>query len=117
MDSINISDLKVACVIGTRPEERRCRQTLTLDLVLECDLSAAGRSDDLSDTVDYAAIEDDICRLVSASQCLLLESLAQKIADRLLADPRIFGCSVRVVKRGTLRCAPGVAVVINRRRE
>lgn len=117
MDSINIFDLKADCVIGTRPEERQRRQTIALDLTLECDLAAAGHSDDLSDTIDYAAIEEAVFQLVAASQCRLLESLAQQVADLLLADPRVFGCSVRITKCGSLRHAPGVVVVINRRRE
>ena len=73
-------------------------QMLELDLLVEADLDAAGRSDDLADTVDYGPLLE-ICRtVVEAASYRLLESIAGTIAERALAVPGVLAVTVRVRK-------------------
>ena len=57
---------------------------------MELDLSPAGSSDDLADTVDYGALCSLVERVVVADHVTLLEHLAERVAGAVLgADPRI----------------------------
>src|SRR5207244_1290766 len=62
------------------------------------DLSAAGRTDDLADTLDYGAITGAVARIVSGERFALLERLAQRIADEVLLDERVAAVPVAVRK-------------------
>ena len=63
-DCIQLRGLRVVCVVGVLPEERDRPQPLEIDIDIYTDLSAAGQSDDLNDTLDYgelAAAVNQIC--------------------------------------------------------
>jgi 7,8-dihydroneopterin aldolase/epimerase/oxygenase len=86
-------------VHGVLPEERERAQPFEVDLDLEVDVSAAGASDDLADTVDYGAVTALAARVVTDERHQLLERLAARIADEVLAaDPRIAAVTVAVRK-------------------
>lgn len=116
MDRILIRDLRARCVIGIDAEERRDRQDVVVNLVLFADLSPAGRSDRFEDAIDYRAVKKKVLALVEASQCQLLEALAERIAARCLEQPGVQRVRVRVDKPQALRFARSVAVLIDRRR-
>lgn len=97
-DSIVFKGLRAQSRIGVTPEERAEPQGLIIDLQLDMDLRPAGASDDLADTVDYSAVTQEVVALAGDSEVLLLERLAQLIADRLLADKRLTGVTVVVGK-------------------
>ena len=70
--------------------ERGSDQPLEVDLDLLVDLAAAGASDDLADTVDYGAVCDTVAATVAEGHVALLEHLAARVADAVLAaDARI----------------------------
>ncbi|MCF7853279.1 MAG: dihydroneopterin aldolase [Candidatus Pacebacteria bacterium] len=116
MDKILIQDLLVRCIVGVFPEERREKQDVVLNITLFADLSVAGQSDRLDDTVDYKALKKSIIKHVSESSCLLIEALAQQVADICLGDPRVARARVRIDKPGALRFARSVAVEVDRSR-
>jgi dihydroneopterin aldolase len=90
---------------GANPGEQDRAQPIDVDVELTCDLSRALASDDLADTVDYAAIYH-ICELeVTGRSSTLLEALAGRIADAVLRDSRISGATVRVRKPRALEGA------------
>jgi len=70
------SDLALRCVIGVYSEERREKQDVIINLVLECNHAAAAQSDQLADAVDYKEIKKEIIELVEASEFHLIETLA-----------------------------------------
>ncbi|MBS3733339.1 MAG: dihydroneopterin aldolase [Phycisphaerae bacterium] len=113
-DRIHIRDLRLRCVIGVNPEERRVRQDVVVDITLHADLRQAGQSDRMSDTVDYKAIKLAVVDLVEASQCHLVERLAEQIAQLCLERPRVRRVRVLVEKPGALRYARTVGVEIVR---
>lgn len=115
MDQIYIRQLKLKAVIGIYPRERKAPQPLVVDLALHTDLRAAGRSDRLTDTLDYAALVARIRKAVARSRFQLLEALAEHIAGLCLHAPRVAAVDVTVVKPRALPGA-GVAVAIHRSR-
>ena len=100
---------------GVFPAERELGARFTIDVALEGDLRAAGRSDRLEETIDYAQAYNLVREVVEGEPCHLLEAVAQRIADRLLELPRVERATVRVHKKPPL---PGefrsVAVEISR---
>ena len=116
MDKIFIRELALRCIIGIYPEERCEKQDIVINVEIHCDLHKAGRSDDLMDTVDYKAIKKAILKLVEESQFLLIESLAENIADLALEDKKVQQVVVTIDKPGALRFAKSSAVEITRKR-
>jgi FolB domain-containing protein len=116
VDRILIRDLMLRCIIGVNAEERREKQDVVISITLETDLSKAGWSDALADTVDYKALKKKILALVEGSQFLLVEALAERIAAVALEDPTVLKAVVRVEKPGALRFARSVGVEIERGR-
>lgn len=115
MDRILISDLQARCIIGVSEEERRERQDVLINLALAVDLSVAGKSDRLADSVDYRALKKRILAAVEGSSFFLVERLAQVIADVCLQDERVREVTARVEKPSALRFARSVGVEVTRR--
>lgn len=84
MDRIELRGLRVAGVHGVLPEERERAQPFEVDVVLELDLAAAGRSDSLDDTVDYGRVAQAAAGVVSGPHADLLEHLAERVAGAVL---------------------------------
>ncbi|MEZ5237802.1 MAG: dihydroneopterin aldolase [Microthrixaceae bacterium] len=99
-DRIELRGLGLVAVVGVLPEERTRAQPLRADLVVEVDLAAAGRSDDLSDTVDYSAICDAVTGAGLAEAPQLLERMAERMAEAVLGcDRRILAVELRLAKK------------------
>jgi dihydroneopterin aldolase len=98
VDRIVISGLREMGVHGVLPEEQVRPQPFEVDVELIVDVSAAGTSDELADTVDYSAVCDAVSRVVATEQYRLLERLATRIAEVCRADPRVVGAIVEVRK-------------------
>jgi 7,8-dihydroneopterin aldolase/epimerase/oxygenase len=98
-DRIELRGLRVLARVGVLPQEKAADQPLELDLDLVVDLSAAGASDALADTVDYGAVCDAAVAAVRAGHVELLERLAAAVVESVLAaDARIAGVELAVRK-------------------
>jgi dihydroneopterin aldolase len=97
-DRITLSGLVVRGYHGVFEHERADGQDFVVDVALDVDTSAAGRSDDLADTVDYGALAATIAAIVSGEPVNLLETLAGRIATACLADARVTSAEVTVHK-------------------
>lgn len=116
MDRIYIKDLALRCIIGVYPEERRERQDVVINVTLAGDFSAAGRSDDIADAVDYKVMKKNIIKLVETSAFNLIETLAERIAAVCLEHPKVREVTVSVDKPGALRFTRSVAFEITRQK-
>lgn len=116
MDRIFIRDLALRCIIGIYPEERRARQDVILNIVLECDTRRAAATDLIEHAVDYKDIKKRILAHVEESTHGLIETLADRVAAICLEDPRVRRATVTVDKPGALRFARSVAVEVSRTR-
>ncbi len=99
LDRIELRGLRLVGVVGVLPEERTRAQPLELDVDLAVDISSAGASDALDDTVDYGAVCDTLSEVVAGLRPELLERLAVVAAEAVLAlDPRIESVELAVRK-------------------
>jgi D-erythro-7,8-dihydroneopterin triphosphate epimerase len=114
LDRIHIRDLTVRCIIGIYPEERRDKQDVVINIVLEADLRAACQSDRIEDTVDYKGLKKRVVAMIESSSRFLIERLAEDVAELCLAEPKVERVTVSVDKPGALRFARSVAVEIAR---
>ena len=86
MDAITIKNLTLFAYHGVNPEEKENGQPFVIDLTYYLDLSAACRSDDLTDTVSYAAVVKIIRAVFTARSYDLIERAAQVVCDALFAE-------------------------------
>jgi len=84
LDEIRITGLECFGHHGVFEFERREGQTFVIDLVIGLDTAAAAASDDLRDTVDYGSLALAVKADVERDPVDLIETLAQRIADRCL---------------------------------
>ena len=110
-DSIFIHQASFECHIGVTPAERATLQEVVIDVDLGIDLSAAGRSDSMKDTLDYRSVWDLLNNCVVGTEIHLVEALSTKVGDVLLAHfPLIDSVTVGVTKPAAL-AAKGVGSV------
>ena len=98
MDHIILTGIRALGAHGVLPEEQARPQPFEVDLDLAVDLGPAGRSDALSDTVDYDGLTAKVVGILESGGCALLETLAARIASACRVDPRIQGVTVTVRK-------------------
>jgi dihydroneopterin aldolase len=97
-DRIELRGLVVTGICGALPEERERAQPLEVDVDVVADLSVAGASDELDDTLNYGVITAALEDVILNGRPFLLEHLAQNLADAVLADPRAISVTVTVRK-------------------
>jgi dihydroneopterin aldolase len=95
-DRILVRGLRLEGRVGVSDEERAMRQLLELDIELEADLSAAARSDDLNDTVNYGPMIELCQGTLERGEFKLLEALAGTLVDRALAAAPLASAAVTV---------------------
>jgi dihydroneopterin aldolase len=117
MDIIYLHDLKIECVIGIWDWERKIRQSVIIDLDMGFDIRRAAQSDAIDDTLNYKAVAKRLQEFVGASQFQLVETMAERVAEILLAEFRLTWVRVRINKRGAVRGAGDVGVLIERERK
>ena len=99
VDTILIEGIVVRAALGVSKPERRMRRPVDIDLELGTDLSRAGRSDRLAQTIDYGEIYRVVEEIAHAREYRLVEALAEEIAQTLLARYPIESCTISVRKR------------------
>ena len=97
-DRIALTGLRVRGHHGVLPEERRDGQDFLVDVVLRLDLRPAAASDDVADTVHYGELAERLAAIVAGEPVHLIETLADRLADACLADPRVAVATVTVHK-------------------
>lgn len=115
MDIIEIDNLRLRCVIGFSPHERKDRQDVVIGLRVGCDMRPAALSDDPEDALNYRSLTKDAINLVEASSWQLLETLATAIARICVQKYAADWVQVRAHKPGALRFSDSVGVCIERR--
>lgn len=115
-DIIYVDNLVFEAILGVLPEERLNPQPVCISLRLSVDTQPAADSRELSDTLDYAQLASDVETLATTERCLLVETLAQSVAELALAKPLVRGVWVSIGKPNALANADQVGVEIYRRR-
>jgi dihydroneopterin aldolase len=97
-DTVSIRDLRVSTVIGVYDWERETEQTLVFAVEMPADVAKAAVNDDISDTLDYSAVAQAVKTIVTDGKFQLIETAAERVAQRLLADHGLAWVRVEVAK-------------------
>jgi dihydroneopterin aldolase len=97
-DRILLTGVQTYAYGGVSEEERHVGQRYQLDLELWLDLSRAGESDDLADTVSYAEVHDAAVGVMRRAPFSLIEFAAARVADGILDSFPVEGVTVRLTK-------------------
>ncbi len=97
-DRLTVRGLEVFGRHGVLDFERREGQVFVVDLTLGIDTRPAARSDDLQDTVDYGSLVSAVRAAIENDPVDLIETVAQRIADVCLSDPRVAWTEVTLHK-------------------
>lgn len=97
-DRISVRDHEVAVEIGAFQAERGVTQRLSFDVVVEVGAHEGADTDDVDDILSYDTITEAITAELAAERLNLLETLAERIAARLLAEPQPLRVFVRIQK-------------------
>jgi 7,8-dihydroneopterin aldolase/epimerase/oxygenase len=97
-DRIEIERLRLLGHHGANPGEQDRAQPFEVDLVVEGDFGRAVASDELEQAIDYGALVAAARRVVEGTRHRLLESLAGRLCEELLADPRVESVTVALRK-------------------
>ncbi|QOD44490.1 2-amino-4-hydroxy-6-hydroxymethyldihydropteridine diphosphokinase [Clavibacter zhangzhiyongii] len=117
VDRILLTGLRVQAHHGVLAQERRDGQPFVIDLEVALDLAPAGGSDELGRTLHYGELAEEVAAAAERDPVDLIETLAERIADVVLAHPVARSVRVTVHKPDAPIAVPfdDVAVVIERR--
>ena len=111
LDRISVTDFERAVDIGAFQQERGELQRLRFNLVVEVQTAAASDADDVDQILSYDALTEAIDVELAAERLNLLETLAARIADRILAHPLAARCFLRIEKLDRGPFVLGVEIV------
>ena len=94
-DKIILSGIEIYGHHGCTVEEQTRGQVIKVDVEMNLDLSVAGKSDNLDETVDYSKILFDVEKIVAGKSRKLIETVAEEIAEKILSDYKVE--SVKIV--------------------
>jgi dihydroneopterin aldolase len=97
-DRIQVDGIEVLARHGVLDHEKVESQRFLIDLSVLLDLSKAGASDDLADTVDYGRLAQVAHDVVAGESHQLIEKVADRVATTLLAEPGVERVIVSVHK-------------------
>lgn len=98
MDSIRLTGLQATGFHGVLDFERANGQLFLIDVALHLSLAPAAAADDLALTVNYGALADSIVAAVESDPVDLIETVAQRVADVVLAHELVDSVDVVVHK-------------------
>ena len=99
MDKIYINNLVVFANHGVYPEEKRLGQKFLLSAILYTDTRVAGKSDALSDAINYGEVSGFIKRFMEENTFDLLEAVVERLAEEmLLSIPNLFKVNLKISK-------------------
>jgi len=118
LDRLAVTGIEAFGHHGVLAAERRDGQLFSADVVLRLDTRDAARSDDLQDTVDYGTLVLKVKKAIESDPVDLIETLAERLADICLEDPRVRRAEVTLHKPGAPIEAPfdDVTLTITRSR-
>jgi dihydroneopterin aldolase len=97
-DKILISKIDCMAAVGVTPEERSSTQRLSIDLEFLIDAQKPAASDSIRDTIDYAKVAAVVAEVCASQPFHLIETIAERIAQRVLSDFPTPGTRVLVRK-------------------
>ncbi|MEI7550538.1 MAG: dihydroneopterin aldolase [Actinomycetes bacterium] len=97
-DSISITGIRGFGYHGVLPAERANGQEFIVDATLHLALAPAGTSDDLTKSVHYGEVANDVHAEIIGAPVNLIEALAERIASKILTRKLVQSVVVTVHK-------------------
>ena len=118
LDRIMIRDLLLRGIVGIKPDERKNRQDILVNVSMWADTRPAAASDNIDDAVNYRTVTKAMIKHLETAKPLLVERLVADLTRICFeTDPRVQAVEITVEKPGALRFARSVGVSIYRQRE
>ncbi len=111
LDRISVRDYEREVEIGAFQSERGVQQRIRFNVVLEVSRHDAARNDDVDKVISYDTITEAIELQLTTERINLLETLAERVAERCLEDPRAVRVFVRIEKLDRIPGTLGVEIV------
>lgn len=117
LDQVVLVGISATGYHGVFEHERREGQTFVADVVVHLDTRRAAATDDLSRTVHYGVLAEQVAGVLAGEPADLVETVAERIAATALADPAVVVVDVAVHKPGAPITVPFGDVVVRIRRD
>lgn len=114
MDIVYIRDLRIETIIGIYDWEREVKQEVSFDLDMAADIRRAAQTDDIQYALNYKSIAKRIISFIQTSEFLLVERMAEEVANIVLVEFSVPWLRLRVSKPGALRGSKDVGIIIER---
>lgn len=116
-DRLKLRGLAVETLIGVYDWEKTVPQRLTFDLTLPTDATRGARDDALADALDYGALAEQVRAFCAEEHFQLIETLAERLCARLLADFDLPWLELTVHKPGAIAACDDIALTLRRGQE
>jgi FolB domain-containing protein len=108
---------RISCIIGAYPAERNNEQDIFVDLKVKADLSKPAKTDDLNDTIDYAALANLCTELARKNGYQLLEAFAGDVLNEIFSRFAVEEAWIKIKKPNAIETADYCMVEISRSKE
>ena len=113
---ILIKDLVLKMLVGIHNFEKKKKQRVRFNLIINIDQNLIPNDKDLKSIVNYEQIIKTITKITSRKHYLLLETLAEKIFFKLFENPRIKKILLRIEKLDIIKNASSVGIELEKTR-
>ena len=113
---ILIKDLVLNMFVGIHNFEKKKKQRVRFNLIINIDQNLIPNDKDLKSIVNYEQIIKIITKITSRKHYLLLETLAEKIFFKLFENPRIKKILLRIEKLDVIKNTTSVGIELEKTR-
>ena len=111
-----IKDLVLNILVGIHNFEKKKKQRVKFNLIINIDQNLAPNDKDLRSIVNYEQVIKTITKITSGKHFLLLETLAEKIFFKLFENPRIKKILLRIEKLDVIKNTSSVGIELEKTR-
>ena len=113
---ILIKDLVLNILVGIHNFEKKKKQRVRFNLIINIDQNLIPNDKDLKSIVNYEQVIKTIAKITSRKHYLLLETLAEKIFFKLFENPRIKKILLRIEKLDVIKNTTSVGIELEKTR-
>ena len=113
---ILIKDLVLKMLVGIHDFEKKKKQRVRFNLIINIDQNLIPNDKDLRSIVNYEQVIKTITKITSRKHFLLLETLAEKIFFKLFENPRIKKILLRIEKLDVIKNTTSVGIELEKTR-
>ena len=112
--TIGITNLRINCIIGILPHERKEKQEISVNIEVKKEVLASSPNK-INETIDYCLLAD-ICNRVALKDCFLLETYGKEVLEAIFLETDAFYCKIKVEKEAAISKADAAFIVLERER-